>query len=335
MQEYTSNTTWREVADRINAAERIALITHSKPDGDALGSLLGLARGLMGKGKSADIFTMGPIEPALRIIAADTEINRSEDRFPGDDYELIVIVDTGAWSQLEPLGDWLRKHRERIIVIDHHPQGDDVAALRMVDTDAGAAAEMMVTLLDELSCELTGGVGGIAEALYVGIGTDTGWFRYAGAKAATFETAARLLRCGVDKSRLFQIIEETYQPGRLELEIRAMKSLVYALDGSVAIQSLRGQDLDETDCTVKDLTGIVNLPMIVRQVRVSILLTQTEHSITKASFRAKPPLDGCWMLDVNEFAQRFGGGGHVHASGARIRLDIEEARKAVIEAIEE
>jgi len=335
MNQYTSNTTWMEIADRFRAADRIALITHAKPDGDAFGSLLALARALEPLGKSADIFLMGPIEHPLLVIAGNTPFSRVEQNPPPDDHDLIVVVDTGAWSQLHPLEDWLRKHHEKVVVIDHHPHGDDVGAMQMVDPGAGAAAEMLVALLDELGCELTGGIGGVAEALYVGIGTDTGWFRFAGAKAPTFEIAARLLRQGVDKSRLYQLIEETYHPGRLELERRALASVEFAHGGSVAFQSLRHSDLEDAGCSLEDLTNIVNQPMIVRQVRVSVLLTEIESSVTKASFRAKPSLDGCWTLDVNRLAQHFDGGGHVHASGARITLGLDRAKHAVLSAIDE
>jgi len=333
MNDYVTNTTWAEIADRLRAARRIALITHAKPDGDAFGSLLALARALPALGKAADIYLMGPIEPPLLAVAADTPFHRVEQTFPDDDYDVVVVADTGAWSQLEPLEAWLRAHHDRTIVIDHHAHGDEVGALRMVDPTAGAAAELIVPLLDTLGCELTGGVGGVAEALYAGLGTDTGWFRFAGAKARTFEIAARLLRCGVDKSRLYQLLEETYHPGRLELERRALSSVQFARRGSVAFQALRRVDLQEAACSVEDLTNIVNLPMVVREVRVSVLLTEIESSVTKASFRAKPSLDACWTLDVNRLAQEFGGGGHVHASGARLAMDLDAARHAILQAI--
>jgi phosphoesterase RecJ-like protein len=333
MDQYVSNTTWREMADRIDAAERVALITHGKPDGDALGSVLALARALSAKGKIADIFLMGPLEPQLMRIAADTPYRRVENEMPGDDYHAIVIADTGAWSQLDPLGDWLKKHHDIAMVIDHHTQGDDVAALRMVDSKAASAASMIAELLDELGCELTGGVGSVAEAIYVGLATDTGWFCYQNAGADALALAARLLRAGVDKSRLYQIIEQSHRPQRLALEARALASIEYACDGAVAIQSLRHADFTDTECTVSDMANIVNLPMIVGSVRVSILLSEPEASLTKMSFRAKPGTDGEFMMDVNELARQFGGGGHVFAAGARMNAPLEETRRKLREAL--
>ena len=331
---YVSNTTWADIALRIDAAARIALITHNKPDGDGLGSLLALARTLPDLGKQADIFLMGPIERPLRPIAGETPYRLVERDHPTDDYDLIIVADTSAWSQLEPLADWLRKHRERIITIDHHSRGDEVGSLRIVEPRAAATAQMIVSLFDEAGWEIKGGLGSAAEAIYVGIATDTGWFRYDNAGPETFRVAARLLECGVDKSRLYRLIEETHRPQRLLLEARALNSVEYACDGTVAIQYLRPEDFEQTGGRIEDLTGMVNLPMIVEQVRVSILLSESEPGRTKLSFRAKPPLPGETPVDVNKLAQHFGGGGHVFAAGARIDASLDEARQQLLKVLE-
>ena len=82
---------------------------------------------------------------------------------PGDDYDLAIVTDTGAWSQLEPLGPWLQRHHDHVIGLDHHAHGDDVATMRLVDPSAASTTQLLVPLLDELGCELTGGIGGVAE----------------------------------------------------------------------------------------------------------------------------------------------------------------------------
>jgi phosphoesterase RecJ-like protein len=331
MESYTTNTTWAEIAERVRRGRRIALITHAKPDGDALGCQLALARALPQLGKAADVYVMGPLEPPLVPIIGDTPIRRADEESPDDDYDVVIVVDTAAWSQLQPLETWLRQRREKAIVIDHHSRGDDVADLRMVEPRAAATAQIIVPLLDELGCKLTEEV---AEALYVGIATDTGWFRFENVSAETFAIAARLLKCGVEKSRLYETLEENYAPGRLALEGRALSSVEYARGGAVAIQSLGLDDFAQTGCSVEDLTNIVNRPMVVGQVRVSILLAETKPGHTKMSFRSKPSADGQGWTDVNRLAQHFGGGGHVFAAGARMRVTLAEARQAVLAAVE-
>lgn len=336
---YTANATYVAIADRVRSVHRIAVVSHSKPDGDAIGSMLALKRALESIDKQVDIFLMGPLESNLLLVAGDTPWHRVEDHPPSDDYEAILVVDTGSWSQLEPLETWLKKHRDRIIGLDHHTGGDpDVAPMRLIDPTMASTTQLLVPLLDELGCPLTGGLDSVAEALFVGLATDTGWFRHNNAGADVFSVAVRLLARGVDKSRLYQIIEETHRPERLALEARALNSLQYARDGTVAIMSIAREDFEQTGGSTEDLTGVVNMPMIVGKVRVSVLITQSEPNITKLSFRSKPPLPGFDdddYIDVNDIAKAFGGGGHVHAAGARVNAEIDEAVESVRNAVEQ
>jgi bifunctional oligoribonuclease and PAP phosphatase NrnA len=341
--DYVSTATYAQVAERIRRARRIAVLSHSKPDGDAIGSMLAIKRAIEAMHNRAehdrvDIFLMGAIEPNLLIIVGQTPYFHIEETQPSDDYDLILVVDTGAWSQLEPSEQWLRRHHDSTIVLDHHAWGDsDVASMRIVDPSMASATQLLVPLLDELGCPLTGGIGGVAEALFVGLATDTGWFRHNNAGTDVFALAARLLAHGVDKSRLYQILEETHRPQRLALEARALSSLTYALNDTVAIMSLTMQDFQTTNGSLEDLTGLVNMPMIVGRIRIAILLAQIEPGLTKISFRSKPPIPGYeedGFYDVNKLAQQFGGGGHAHAAGARIESEIEDARAAVIQAVE-
>ena len=230
------NATWAEIADRVREAGRVAVVTHRRPDGDALGCVLALARALPSVGAVVDAFMMGGIDPALVGVIRDTPWRSADDEPPRDDYGLIIVVDTGAWSQLEPIGEWLRRHHERVVVIDHHVHGDGVAALGVVEPTAAATAVLVTALLDELGCPLTEA---IAEALFVGLATDTGWFRYANANAEAFRLAARLIDVGVDRAGLFQRLEETHRPERLTLEARALASVEYARKGTVAIMPKR------------------------------------------------------------------------------------------------
>jgi phosphoesterase RecJ-like protein len=334
MFEYVTNTTWDAVAERIEAAERIALVTHTRPDGDALGSLLGLHRALASRGQRSDVLVMGEIDPGVLALADTTPLLTMTGGPAPDPYDLIVIIDTGAWGQLEPLQDWLRTRRDDIIGIDHHPRGDDVAAARIVDTSAAAAAEMVLTLLDVLGCPLTDGVHGIVEPLFAGMATDTGWFRFQSAGPSTLRAAARLLEAGVDKARLFRTLEESYGPGRLALTARALNSVEYLSEGRIAIQSIDGADFEAAGATTSDLTGLVNEPMCVAGVLVAIMLVEMSSDLTKLSFRAKPGREDRPAIDVNVLAQRFGGGGHPFAAGARLEMDLPSAKKVLYAALD-
>ena len=143
---------------------------------------------------------------------------------------------------------------------------------------------------------------------------------------------ARLLELGVDKTRLYQLIEESFRPQRLALQARAMASMEFVNDGAVAVMVIREEDFQQTGAMVDDLSNLVNLPMQVGSVRASILLVQHEPKRTKISFRSKPSMTGD-PIDVNELAHQFGGGGHIHAAGARIESDVDAAREAVVAAL--
>jgi len=197
---------------------------------------------------------------------------------------------------------------------------------------------MLLPIIEAMGCEITGGTGGVAEPLFVGLATDTGWFRYSSAGAEVMRVAARLLAIGVDKSRLYQMIEETARPQRLTLMARALASMQFALDGSVAIMTLRPGDFRESNGSIQDIAELVNVPMSVQSVRVSVLIAQISPNRTKFSFRSKPEVpdaSSAAMVNVNLLAQQFGGGGHVHAAGASVEMDADAACAALLAALQE
>lgn len=333
---YVSNATAQDVAARITAAKRIMLSTHARPDGDAIGSVYALARGIVAHGGEVEIVFMGPIEPPLKGLMTDLPFALAENALPKSDPDLIVLLDTGSWAQIRPMAEYLRPRRDRIVGVDHHRAGDDIASMRWIEPQAASTTEMVATLFDALGWTITGGPLSIAEALYAGLATDTGWFKYGNATAHTFRTAARLIDAGVDRTALYEQIEHTYRPQRLQLEAKALASVQYLAGGAVAVQSLRMRDFADTGAKTEDMTGLVNTPLTISSVRVSILLAQHEKNRTKISFRSKVPMRGRSLTaldDVNKLAQRFGGGGHTHASGATVEMDLDRALEQVIQSV--
>jgi phosphoesterase RecJ-like protein len=338
---YRSNATPDRLAARIRGGRRLVVTSHAKPDGDALGSVLAVIRAANALGIAAEGWLIGPFEPNLLSLAEPTPLIRIDPaapRLPTAEPDLIVIVDTGAWSQLEPLAAWLRPRVERAIGIDHHARGDLVAAERVVDIACGSTTAVLVPILDALGVPLTtggdaDGRGSVAEALFLGLATDTGWFRFQNARPAEFALAGRLLAAGVDKDRLYAVVEQSQRRERLAIEARALGSARFLADGGVALMSLALADFAATGATLEETGGVVNLPMSVASVRVSALLIESEPGLVKVSFRSKPKADGARFFDVNEIAARFGGGGHVHAAGARIRGSLAEATAAVERAL--
>lgn len=339
---YATNTTIDALAAELRRARRVLVTTHQKPDGDALGSVLAVVRACAAVGVAAEGWVVDPCEGNLRSFEGATPVAHVHPRkpeLPADGFDLVAVVDTGAWTQLEVLAPWLRDRHERVIGLDHHARGDAVAARRVVDVSCGSCTALLARLVDAMGVELRAGAdargrGSIAEALYMGLATDTGWFRFPNARAPEFALAARLLEAGVDKDSMYQQIEQSSRAERVELQGCALSSLEMLAAGRIALMRLTAADFDETGAMLEETSGIVNIPMEIAAVRASILVVEDRVAgVIKLSFRSKPADDSGAFIDVNELAARFGGGGHVHAAGARQQGSLDEVAARVRAAV--
>lgn len=334
-----STATVDEIASRLKSAKRLLCLTHQKPDGDALGSVLSITRAARRNGAHAEFWLAGPFSPSLKsLIGSDepwTHV-KDESAVPKDDsFDLIVLCDTGATSQVWPFADWLKARRARTIILDHHINGDDLASMRLVRTDCASTTQLIAEVIEAWDVFIDGSEFSIGEALFAGLATDTGWFRFKSADAAAFARAASLLATGVDKSRLYRTLEETYRPARLRVMQRVLASLELIADDRAAIMSLSPEDFRELKVTPDELTGLVNLPMEVTTVECTMLLSSEKAGETKVSLRSKPaPRSGEDFVDVNKFAHTLGGGGHANAAGLRLKKSLPEAKKELITALE-
>ncbi|MDE0889405.1 MAG: DHH family phosphoesterase [Phycisphaerales bacterium] len=328
---YKSNISAADLAAAFGSASSVLITTHEKPDGDALGTSLALHRGLRQIGVRSWIVVAGPLDQSLLAIAHDDDDVRRFEQCgnPADEDEpdLVAVVDTGAWTQLDSLKDWLRPRVDRVVGVDHHARGGSVAGRRVVDTDCASATQALVPVLDAMGVDLA--QDDVATPLFLGLATDTGWFRFSSAGPAVYRLAARLMESGVDKDDLYARIEQNATPARFAMIARALTSLSFVGNGAVAVMRLSMEDFAETGASLEGLAGIVNTPLEIGSVRASILLTEAAKGLTKASFRSKPASGGLGIIDVNELAARFGGGGHVHAAGARLSVDLQEAADAI------
>ena len=346
--EYTSSTTLATLATWLAGCRRIVVLTHLKPDGDAIGSTISVVRALnaaspFGPAPRAEAWYFGPLPPWFADVVGDTPHRALDAQGPPDhlDCDAVLIVDTGSRSQLEPAQDWLRKRAEVCAIVDHHVQGDaDLAALRVIDTRAAAACQPATTL-----CCLLLGVPGpaalpepVATPLYLGLATDTGWFRHSNVDKAVMTLAGDLIDARARHLWLYQTVEQQETPSRLRLLARALASIELAEAGRVAVMSLRVRDFAECQSQPGESGGVVDFTQAIPSVQVTVLLTEAEARefgrdggvITKISMRSKPTGLG---VDVNAVARELGGGGHVRAAGARLPLPLDATKAKVLEAI--
>lgn len=310
---YESNATYADVAARIRSANHVALLTHVKPDGDAVGSTLGLCRAIQALGIKVGIWYQPPLTEPFKSLVSDAPATVAcESRMPPDDVDLVIVLDTGAWTQISELADWVRPRRAMTCILDHHIQGDeDMADTRVIEPTAAAASEMVCRLVPELGVEITRD---IATPLYLGIGTDTGWFRYSNTKPDTLRLAGDLLATGVNHPQLIRMMEQTDRPERLRLLGRALSGMQLLNGNRIAILTIRLEDFAAVGADATDAGGFSDIPQSIATVEAVCVIAEQSNMI-KLSLRSK---DGPDAIDVNRIASGFGGGGHARASGAKV-----------------
>ena len=317
----------------------ITVLTHAKPDGDAAGTLVALVTALNAIGEQARGILCPPIAGSLNFLATSYGIGVADNAssLPADTAQL-VIVDTGAYSQLGPMADAVRPLLDRTLILDHHLSGDVQAKHKYIDATAAAAAEIIAALVDKLINQATIGSQAqqtINEALFTGIASDTGWFRFSNVTPQTHRLAADLIEAGVDHAGLYARLEQAERPEKLQLLIRAVDSLELLADGRAAVMTLRASDFAQTGARMEETERLIDLPQQVGSVQVIALISeaQTEQGPqTRVSFRSKPLADA---VNVAELAATFGGGGHARAAGAKIDEPIDSARPKIVAAMQQ
>ena len=345
MTAYESNISITDLAKKVCSAQRLVVTTHAKPDGDAYGSSVALAAAARGLGVDARVVLMPPVPANFASLRGyELTVQDGPDQAL-EDVDLVVLVDTGAWSQVAPMRARLERVLDRTAIVDHHIVGDVPSAWRYIDKRAAACCEVVASLITRMQ-HTPGGPPSdlftptVCEALFVGLASDTGWFRFSNTRSQSHELAADLIRRGVDHADLFRRLEQTDRPEKLALVIRALDSLKLVADERVALMVLRAQDFMETGAMVEETERLVDLPQAVASVQVVVLLTEVppsgDHppgeSVTRMSFRSK---SGDQAVNVAKLAQQFGGGGHALAAGAKVAAPVDEVLERVRAAVVE
>jgi bifunctional oligoribonuclease and PAP phosphatase NrnA len=316
-------TELEQVADELRAADKLLLTTHENPDGDALGSLLGMHLVLAQLGKDAAMFLAAeefPLPHEYRHLPLDGVLNAP----PGDLGErLVVFLDCGNIDRM-PV-DFLRAEGIRIVNIDHHHDNTRFGEINLVDPAASCTAELVWRLAHELGAELTPPM---AEALYVGLVTDTGRFMYRNTGADAHRMAADLIEAGASPHAVNRQVFESLPFRRLELLARGLEHVVRYDGGAITSTYLRRNDFFETGAEETDSEGIVDHLRSVEGTAVAVLvrdlLAEDRAGLRKVSLRG---VDG--EVDVSRIARGLGGGGHTQAAGFTTALEVDELLERV------
>ena len=306
-----------EVVAELRQAGKLLLTTHENPDGDALGSLLAMHWVLEQLGKNSVMF-MSPDEFPLPYEYRDMVPEDPVGAPPDDLHErTVVFLDCGNIDRM-PV-DFLRGGGLHILNVDHHHDNTRFGTVNLVDPAASCTAEIVWRLAKDLGAVLTPQ---IADALYVGLVTDTGRFMYENTTPEAHRMGAELIEAGVDPHLVYRRLYEDLPFRRLQLLQRALASVQRHDAGAITLASLTRADFQETDALETDAEGIVDHMRAVEGTAVAVLvrelLAADRRGLRKVSLRAT---DG--RVDVSRIARALGGGGHPQAAGFTTELSLD------------
>ncbi len=310
----TAPTAASAIAARLAAAELVAVCAHVDPDGDAVGSTLGIVHALDVAGVACvPVLASGDHPPVTYAFLPGSDRYRSVASLPSAP-DVVLAIDA---ANPERLGEAqaLLDSASSVIVVDHHPDGGTFSDLALVDPCAPATAVLLLDVLPHLGVPLDRD---IAECFFVALMTDTGRFSYANATAEAYRTAATLIEAGVDVNRTYVRVYEQRTPQVLELQSRALARLTIANGGAVAYSYITQDDLRETGVLPEQTENLIDEIRVVGGVDVVILFKVLDGYV-KGSLRAKT------SVDVGSVARQLGGGGHAAAAGFTIEGDLATA----------
>ena len=322
----------KHIQKLISGSRNIILTTHLIPDGDAIGSEFAMYYYLKAKKKNVKIINHSPTPDNLkfldkknliRVFLKDTDnniklINKAD---------LIFVLDTNEYSRTKSMSEHLRNSKAKKICIDHH-LGLDVKNFDAVisETDYPATSQILYEFISTDNKKYL--TNEVSEALYAGIMTDTGSFRYPRTESKTFSICADLVKRGADPVYIFDMIYCNIAQGKIKLLARFIESFTFHVNGTVVIGKVTKEDFREFHSDVQDVEGFSSFIMNMKNIKAGFVIVELKDSI-KLSFRSKG------NIKINEFAKLFGGGGHKNAAGATIKVkSLDSVEDEIIENYE-
>lgn len=314
--------TLEEIADIIKNARTICISTHINPDGDAIGSSLGLAIVLDRMGKRVRIFNKDPIPRLYDFLAGKEFIKPADDDIYVDAH---VILDCSEASRVgKRVID--RVHPRITINIDHHETSDGHGDINLILPEAAATSEIVFILLKRMGVAVPAEA---AEALLTGIIMDTWSFQQTNTTSQVLRVAADLVDLGADPSKISMALFESHTESQLRLLARVLDTLEIRADGALAMVTVTERSLKETGTGAEDIEGFVNFPRSISGIKAAALIRETGGNRYKISLRSKN------SLDVASIAAKFGGGGHKMAAGCEMKGTLEEVKEKIVKEVEE
>ena len=324
----------KELSKHFSSSENILLICHINPDGDSIGAQLALYHYFKARGKDVSLLAPNNLQEFLKWMDGADQINifikdRKKSRLLIERADLIVMLDFNQSNRLGKAEDYVTSSKAKKVVIDHHLDPENFADLIISDPTKCSTSE----LVHEIVCEISGEKfmnRPYAEALYVGIITDTGNFEHGSYSSRTFRIVADLLDTGIKKEDIINLIYNNFSSDRIRLQGFALNERMIVLpDFRTAYIYLSKNDLKAYNHVKGDTEGFVNMPLSIKGINFSALFIEKDDFI-KLSFRSKG------QFPSNEFASLyFSGGGHRNASGGEYSDSLENTIAYFLKVLKE
>jgi len=316
----------QSIIHQLTRSRRVLLTTHTHPDGDAIGSLLALGLILERMGKAIAMVDEDPIPAIYRFLP---EVERITRRVPADlEFDAAVVLDCGSLQRIGAVAEAVAAVPV-VVNIDHHVTNKAFGALRLVDPDACATAEIIYRIIREMRAPIDKIV---AAAIYTGIFTDTGSFRFANTNLEAFTICREMVALGVDPYQVAKHVYGTYSLGRIKLLNMALDSIELAANGKMTIMTLSQEMLRETRTQPEDGDGLINYARRIEDVRVAALI-QELNSGQENHYHVSLRSDG--SVDVARIALARGGGGHVSAAGFSVTAPLADVKADLLQLAEQ
>lgn len=322
----------------IDQPQRVVIVTHFKPDADALGSSLGLAGFLRKKGHTVSVITPSdypdflswmPGNETVLALSAENKAPEQKAAVLIEQAQIIFCLDFSSLSRINSLGDMIKKAQAVKVLVDHHLEPESFASFEEWDTSSASTAGLIFGLIEQLG-EKEMIDANIATCLYAGLMTDTGGFRHNNTRYREFQIASELVSHGADPHKIALQVYDANSLERLRLTGYVLsQKLVVLPEYKTAYMTLNRDELKTFGAQTGDTEGLVNYGLSIKGIKMAVLMYDRKEEI-KLSFRSLGD------FSVNELARKhFEGGGHKNASGGSSKLSLEETLKKLIAILPE
>jgi bifunctional oligoribonuclease and PAP phosphatase NrnA len=317
-------TPLKKIAETLRSAQSIAIAAHVRPDGDAVGSVMGLALSLKAMGKTVYALLEDGVPTNLTFLPESVTIITPP--YADFDLDVAVALDTATHERLGPNTVAALGRAPLMIDIDHHPSNPGYGHLNHIDGAQPAVGQIVYELLRAGEFPITDAV---MQHLFTAISTDTGSFQFSSTTARTHQIAAEMMSAGLDTSRLAQLLYQTYPARRLILMRAMLNEMAYRAEGKIVSWNLTQALMDEAAMQPGDTEGLIDTLRMIDTVMTAVIFEELPDGKIRVSARSKDS-----RLDVSSVCAHFGGGGHRLAAGARMKGPIVQAAETYLNALE-